>query len=151
MTGMWEIIYLFTTFIARVHERILSINDSGGYYLDDKQLHFVVVGAFGMMLIFVIYPIFKMLAKRNHTMVITWIYVFTLILVITFAVEIGQWYTGTGYMESTDIAYGVSGFLVMFFIFAIIRGLYHAILKMVKKDKNKGAHPREDDYRSYKY
>lgn len=117
-----------------MHDNLLSINDSGGYYFDDKQLHFLVVGAFGMGLIFAIYPIFKMLANHGHTMVITWIYVFTLILVITFAIEIGQWYSGTGHMESADIAYGVSGFLVMFFIFAVLRGLVLGIIKLVRKD-----------------
>lgn len=136
---MRELIYGFITWVANVHDRILSINDSGGYYFDDKQLHFLVVGAFGMMLVFVIYPIFKALAKRDHTMVITWIYVFTLILVFSFAIEIGQWYSGTGRMESADIAYGVTGFLVMFFIFAVLRGLFNAIRGMLKKDDGRHA------------
>ena len=87
-----------------------------------------------MLLIFILYPTFKFLAKHGHTMVIAWAYVFTLILVITFAIEIGQWYTGTGVMESEDIAYGVTGFLVMFFIFAVIRGLYHTLRSMLRKD-----------------
>ena len=36
-------------------------------------------------------------------MVIAWIYVFTLIIVITFAIEIGQKVTNTGNMEFADI------------------------------------------------
>ena len=135
--NMWEIIYTFTTWVARVHERVLQINDAGGWYFDDKQLHFIVFGLFGMALIFVLYPLFKMLAKRDHTMVITWLYVFTVIIVLAFAIEVGQWYTGTGVMESTDIAYGITGFLVMFLIFAILRGLYHGIRALVKKDDRK--------------
>ena len=132
--SMWEIIYTFTTWVARVHERVLRINDAGGWYFDDKQLHFIVFGVFGMLLIFVLYPLFKLLAKRDHTMVIPWLYVFTLIIVLSFAIEVGQWYTGTGVMESQDIAYGITGFLVMFLIFAILRGLYHGIKTMVKTD-----------------
>ena len=131
---MREIINTFIMWVARIHEHILSINDSGGWYFDDKELHFLVIGGFGMLLIFILYPLFKFLAKHNHTMVIAWVYVFTVILVITFAIEIGQWYTGTGVMESEDIAYGVTGFLVMFFIFAVIRGLYHALRSMLRKD-----------------
>lgn len=134
---MRELIYQFIMRIAQLHDHILSINDSGGYYLDDKQLHFVIVGAFGMLLIFIIYPIFKLLAENGHTMVITWIYVFTLVLVITFAIEIGQWYSGTGRPESADIAYGVTGFIVMFFIFAVLRGLFHAIRNLLKRDDRK--------------
>lgn len=134
---MRELIYTLTTWVARVHDHILEINDTGGWYFDDKQLHFLVIGGFGMLLIFIIYPLFKYLAKHDHTMVIAWLYVFTLILVITFAIEIGQWYTGTGAMESEDIAYGVMGFLAMFFIFAIIRGLFHAIRNLIKGDDNR--------------
>ena len=134
---MWDIIYTFTTWVAGLHERLLRINDAGGWYFDDKQLHFLVFGIFGMLLIFVLYPLFKMLANNGHTMVITWLYVFTLIIVLSFAIEVGQWYTGTGVMESEDIAYGITGFLVMFLVFAILRGLYNGIRAMVKKDKRK--------------
>lgn len=132
---MWEIIYTFTLWVARIHDRILSINDAGGWYFDDKQLHFIVIGVFGMLMIFILYPIFKLLAKHDHLMVVTWFYVFTVVLVITFAIEIGQGFTGMGIMESQDIVYGINGFLVMFLIFAVLRGLYHAIRKMVQKDK----------------
>ena len=132
--NMWDIIYRFTTWASRVHDSVLRINDTGGWYFDDKQLHFIVFGMFGMLLIFVLYPIFKALARRDHTMVITWLYVFTLVMVLSFAVEIGQWYTGSGHMDSEDIAYGISGFLVMFIIYALLRGLYHAIRSMVKRD-----------------
>ena len=90
-----------------------------------------------MLLIFVLYPLFKLLAKYGHTMVITWLYVFTVILVLAFAIEVGQWYTGTGVMESQDIAYGITGFLVMFFIFAVLRGLYHGIRSLVRTDNRK--------------
>ena len=134
---MWDIIYMFTTWIAKVHDHVLMINDAGGWYFDDKQLHFIVIGVVGMLMIFVLYPIFKWLAKNNHTMVITWLYVFTVVIAVCFAIEIGQWYTGTGTMESQDIAYGIMGFLVMFILFAIIRGLYHGIKAMVYKDNRK--------------
>ena len=146
---MREIIYQFITWVARVHDHIIGINDSGGYYFDDKQLHFIVVGLFGMALIFVLYPLFKFLAKTGHTMVITWLYVFTVIIVLCFAIEIGQWYSGTGVMESEDIAYGITGFLVMFFIFAVVRGIYHGIKSLVKRDERKD-NTREvySDYRN---
>ena len=147
--NMWELIYTFTTWVARIHERVLRINDAGGWYFDDKQLHFIVFGIFGMALIFVLYPLFKMLAKHDHTMVITWLYVFTVIMVLAFAIEIGQWYTGTGVMESQDIAYGITGFLVMFFIFAVLRGLYHGIKAMVARDNRKTITYSREDLEKY--
>lgn len=134
---MRDLIYTFILWIARVHDHVLSINDSGGWYFDDKQLHFIVMGLFGMLLIFIIYPIFKLLANTGHTMVIAWLYVFTLVLVLSFAIEIAQWYSGTGVMEREDISYGLAGFFVMFIIFAILRGLYHAIKSMFKKNEER--------------
>lgn len=132
---MRTIVYYLVNWIAGIHDKILSINDSRSFFLTDKQLHFLVIGLLGLAMIFIIYPIFKALAENGHTMVIAWIYVFTVILVITFAIEIGQWYSGTGTMELADVAYGVAGFIVTFAVFAIIRGIYHAILRLVKKEE----------------
>ena len=87
-------------------------------------------------MLFVIYPLFKALSK-NHVMVIAWIYVFTLIIVITFAIEIGQKITNTGAMEFADIVFGVVGFLAMFIVFMIIRGIWHCILNLIKNIRNK--------------
>lgn len=131
---MNDIIFLFTTWIARLHESIIGINDNGQYNMTDKQLHFWVIGLFGMALILIIQPVFKGLAENDLTLVITWIYVFTVVLVITFAIEIGQWYTGSGVMESEDIFYGITGFLVLFVIYAIIRATFLTIRKMLSRD-----------------
>ena len=64
-------------------------------------------------------------------MVIAWFYVFTVIIVITFAIEIGQKVTGTGAMEFADIVFGIVGFIVMFLIFAMIRMIYKRIRQMI--------------------
>ena len=132
---MRDIIFTFITWVARMHERLIGLNDSHEYYLNDKELHFWVIGIFGMLLIFLIQPVFKGLAENGHTIVITWIYVFTVVLVITFAIELGQWYSGTGVMESEDIAYGVTGFLVLFLILAIVRATILTIWRMIKTSR----------------
>ncbi len=146
---MWDLIYTFTTWVAKVHDHLLMINDAGGWYFTDKQLHFIVIGVFGMAMIFVLYPLFKWLAKHDHTMVITWLYVFTVVMTLCFAIEIGQWYTGTGTMETEDIAYGITGFLVMFIIFAILRALYHGIRAMIEKDDRKTRVYSREDFEKY--
>ena len=133
---MRSIINFLVYWIASIHDKILTINDSREFFLTDKQLHFVVIGLLGLVMIFIIYPIFKALADSGHTMVIAWIYVFTLILVITFAIEIGQWYSGTGIVETADIAYGIMGFLAVFAVFAVIRGIFHAIVRLFRRDKS---------------
>ena len=117
---MKEFLYMIVGWIAEIHSYLMRFNDSYEYNFSDKELHFIVIGLLGMAFVFIVYPVFKWLAKHNHVMVIAWIYVFTLILVITFAIEIGQKVTNTGAMEFADIVFGVVGFIVMFFIFSII-------------------------------
>ena len=60
-------------------------------------------------------------------------FVFTLIIVITFAIEIGQKVSNTGTMDFADIAFGVVGFLYMYIIFALLRGIWHGIKKLLEK------------------
>lgn len=121
--------------IAKLHSYIMKLNDQFETNFTDKQLHFLIIGILGMGLIFLIYPLFKWLAKRKHVMVITWIYVFTLVLVLTFAIEIGQGWTKTGVMEFGDIMFGVFGFIMFFVIFSCIRGIYHVIRKLIQNSK----------------
>lgn len=130
---MKNALYKLIEIITVIHEKLLSLNDAYETSFTDKELHFIVIGVIGLLMIFAIYPLFKWLAKNNHVMVSAFIYVFTMILVLTFAIEIGQGYTGTGYMEFGDIMFGVVGFLVMFFVFAVIRGIYHFIVRLLKK------------------
>lgn len=118
--------------IAEIHSYLLRLNDAYEYNFSDKELHFLIIGALGMLMVFVVHPIFKWLARNNHIMVISWIYAFTLIIVITFAIEIGQRVTNTGVMEFADIMFGVLGFISMFLVFSVFRGIYHLILRLVR-------------------
>lgn len=124
---MSRLLYALVGMVAKIHNYIMRLNDAYEYNFTDKELHFLVIGFLGMLFIFVVYPFFKALAESGHVMVIAWIYVFTLIIVITFAIEIGQKITNTGNMEFEDIMFGIIGFLVMFFFFSIVRGIYHGI------------------------
>ena len=119
-----KLLYGIVGWIARLHGYILRLNDASEYTFSDTALHFLVMGILGMALVFLLYPLFRYLARRRHEFTITWIYVFTLIVVITFAIEIGQKITGTGAMEFADIMFGLFGFLLMFAIFAIVRGFF---------------------------
>lgn len=129
---MTQFLYWAVGLVAKIHNYLMHLNDTYETSFSDKELHFLVIGLLGMGMIFVIYPLFKFLAKHDHEMVIAWIYVFTVIIVITFAIEIGQKITHTGNMEFADIVYGIMGFLVMFLIFSVLRGLYHLIRKLIR-------------------
>lgn len=134
---MKSIIYFFIESITKMHDKILGLNDTRELYFSDKELHFLVFGIFGMLLVFIFYPLFKYLAANGHTMVVTWIYVFTVLIVLAFAVEIGQWYSGTGIVELADVVTGLAGFLAMFAIFLIIRGVYNAMIDKFSSRRRK--------------
>ena len=91
-------------FVAKIHNYILSLNDAYEKNFTDKQLHFLVIGILGMLILMVIYPLFKLLSE-NHILVIAFIYVFTVIVVITFAIEIGQKISDSGTMDFADIVF----------------------------------------------
>ena len=132
---MKELLYWIVEWIAKIHSHILRLNDAYEYNFTDKELHFLVIGMLGMGFIFVVYPVFKWLARHDHVMVIAWIYVFTLIIVITLAIEIGQKVTDTGSMEFADIVMGVFGFIVMFLVFSVLRGIYKLIRNLIRGDR----------------
>ena len=131
-----ELLYQAVDWIAKIHEKIIRLNDYYEGVFSDKALHFLVIGLLGMLLIFVVHPLFVHLSRTRHVMVITWIYVFTLILVITFAVEIGQRMTNSGEMEFVDIVSGVGGFIAMFAVFAMIRAVIQRISRLLNQKRN---------------
>ena len=90
---MSEVLYSLMGIIAKIHNYIMHLNDAFEYNFSDKEMHFLVIGVIGMVMLFVVYPLFKWLAQKNHVMIIAWIYVFTLILVIAFAIEILREYS----------------------------------------------------------
>ena len=130
---MKTFLYRIIEWISKFHSFFLSLNDEFEYNFSDKELHFLIIGFLGMGFIFVVYPAFKWLAKHNHIMTIAWIYVFTLIIVITFAIEIGQKVSGTGTMDFADIVFGIVGFISMYIVFVLVRGIWHGIRKLLKK------------------
>ncbi len=130
---MEKLLYYIINIIYKCHSWFLSLNDAYEYNFTDKELHFLVIGVVGMAMLFAVYPVFKMLADGGHIMTITWIYVFTLIIVLTFAIEIGQKASGTGSMEFRDIVFGVMGFMAMYIVFVVLAGLIKTLIYLVKK------------------
>lgn len=128
--------YRIVEWIAQCHNYLLKLNDAYEYNFSDKQLHFLVIGCIGMLILLVTYPIFRLLAKQKMYLTITGIYSFTVIIVLTFAIEIGQRLSNTGTMEFADIMYGVMGFLAIFGAAAIAKGVYLLLKYIIKKSKN---------------
>ena len=128
-----KIVDLLIDIIYKTHTYFLSMNDSFEAQLSDKQLHFLIIGLLGIGMLLVIYPLFKWMAKKNLTVLISWVYVFTVLVVITFAIEIGQWYSHTGEMDFNDILAGLVGYFAMSFIFLLVVAIIELIKSIFKK------------------
>ena len=128
-----KIVDILIDIIYNTHSRILSMNVAYESQLSDKQLHFIVIGLLGIAMLLVIYPLFKWMAKKHLTVLISWFYVFTVLVVITFAIEIGQWYSHTGEMDFNDILAGLVGYFAMSFIFLLVVAIIELIKSIFKK------------------
>ncbi len=139
---MADFLYVIVKMIAVIHDMIMTWNDSFETVFSDKELHFLVIGILGMGMLFVIYPLFKLLSE-NHVLVIAWIYVFTVIIVI-----VGQGITGTGTMDFDDIVAGVAGFMAMFLVFVVVRAAVLGLFRLIRSMFG-GGRRKNDDYYDY--
>ena len=134
LTGMFRTFLAHVVrFVTYMHTKILGLNDSYEFYLSDKELHFYVVAIVGVLLIVVLYPLFRFLVKRNKTLYIVWIYVFTFLFAFTLLIEIGQRLTGTGMMDYMDTVAGLVGFMLASFGVFVIRWIYMFIKWVIRK------------------
>lgn len=133
---MSRYLHMLASWIARAHDVILSLNDRFETHLTDKALHFIVIGAIGLGLILLVYPLFRWLARRDRVLAITWIYVTTVLVVLTFAIEIGQRVTGTGNMEFGDVAAGLGGFFAVTAAMAVLHLLAWAVSRLLRPERH---------------
>lgn len=132
---MVEILKLIASFINDLHDKVLDIVGIAGYPLNDKQLHFIFMAVIGILIFAFTQIVFKKLAKYSIT-AISFIYTFTVMVVIVFAIEIQQKLTDRGNMEFADIVYGLYGFIYVFLIYLLIKLIVLAIKKAYKKYSN---------------
>lgn len=133
MSGMIKLIAAITN---NLHDLIIQISSHMGFNFTDKQLHFIVIAIIGMFIYLITNLIFKALAKYSIS-ILSFIYTFTMLIVIVFAIEIEQKITHRGNMEFKDIVAGLWGFLVVFLVYLFIIGLIYLVKKAFKKYKNK--------------
>jgi len=113
--------------VARIHDYLLHINDSFELYLNDKQLHFLVIGGLGLLLFFASRWLFQKLSRNA----VAWVYTLTVMVGLSFAIEIGQYVSGTGNMELADIVVGIWGILGFGGVYTLI----HYIIKVLRSRK----------------
>ena len=109
-----------TLIMAQVHDSLMRLNDGFELSLGDKDWHFIIMALLAMVLFWVVHAVFKRLAKWSITAV-SFIYVFTVMTVLGFAIEIGQRISGTGEMDFADIVAGLYGVLAFFAVYTAYR------------------------------
>lgn len=130
---MAEIIKLLMEIVNNVHDILQDMSNSLNISFTDKQLHFIIVGIIGIVIFACTQALFKWLSKYSIT-VISFIYTFTLLLVIVFAIEIGQKITSRGHMEFADIVAGLMGFMYLFAIYLVIKLLVYLVKSFFGKE-----------------
>lgn len=121
-------------FINNLHDFLMKSSNGAGVDFTDKQLHFIVIAIIGMFIYLVVNKVFKAISKYSIS-VLSFIYTFTVLLVIVFGIEIEQKITKRGNMEFADIVAGVWGFIVVFTVYITIYSLIRLIIKSIKKNR----------------
>lgn len=126
---MTEIIKLMMDITNNIHDKFIKESSSFGLNFSDKQLHFIIIGIMGIFIFACTQFVFKKLIKYSLTS-ISFIYTFTVLIVIVFGIEIEQKITKRGNMEFADILAGVYGFLYLFAVYLIIRLIVYCVKKL---------------------
>lgn len=126
------LLYEATMIIAQVHESLMRLNDSFELRFSDKDLHFIVMAGIAMVVFFMVHFVFKRLAKWSIT-VVSFIYVFTVMTVLGFAIEVGQRITGTGDMDFGDVVAGLYGVLAFFAVYSVYRFIVFMVAYIARR------------------
>lgn len=129
---MRELIEILSDMVYVFHEVFIILFQLMGLELTDKEMHFWVIGAIGIGIFLIVHIVFKRLARWSITS-ISWIYTFSVILVLVFAIEIQQGITRQGTMDFQDAVYGIWGFLAFFALFLTGKGIVRMIRRLFKK------------------
>ena len=96
-----------------------------GLRLDDKQLHFWVLGLIGIALFVAVDAGFRWISKWSVS-ALSFIYTLTILVVVALAMEIQQQITRRGALDFNDILAGIWGFVTLFCLYLLVRLAVHA-------------------------
>jgi len=129
---MLEVLKIAVGITNELHDLLIKFSPGFGLHFNDKQLHFIVIGIIGMFIYVVVDKLFKAMSKYNIS-IVSFIYTFTVLIVIVFGIEMEQKITSSGKMEFSDIMAGLWGFTAFFIVYIIINNL----IRFLKKSKKR--------------
>lgn len=135
---MVKIIRIIAELINDIHDTLILIFQELLPSMNDKDLHFWIMGIFGLVFYFMVDFVFERLARWTVE-IISLIYTLTVLLVVVFAIEIQQKITNRGVMDFNDVVAGVKGFLLLFGVYIAVKVCYLGARwiyqEFVKKEK----------------
>lgn len=132
---MKEIILVLTEIINFI---LIFVSDTLNLNATDKDLHFWIMGIIGIIIFIFVLVLSNIISRlRFGITILSFIYTFTVMVVLVFAIEIQQALTSRGNMEFQDAAIGLWGFIVFFLIFVVLSFLYLFIKRILKQTKKR--------------
>ncbi|MFJ7307935.1 hypothetical protein [Peribacillus frigoritolerans] len=134
---MKEIIQILAEIVNNLHDFILFfVSDTLNSNATDKDLHFWIMGIIGFIIFLFVLFLSNLISRmRFGITILSFLYTFTVMVVLVFAIEIQQALTSRGNMEFQDAAVGLWGFIVFFMVFAVLSSLFLLVKNFFKQSK----------------
>ncbi|MCK2017912.1 hypothetical protein [Peribacillus frigoritolerans] len=134
---MKEIIQILAEIVNNLHDFILFfVSDTLNSNATDKDLHFWIMGIIGIIIFLFVLFLSNLISRmRFGITILSFLYTFTVMVVLVFAIEIQQALTSRGNMEFQDAAVGLWGFIVFFMVFTVLSSLFLLVKNFFKRSK----------------
>ncbi|ASS97134.1 hypothetical protein [Peribacillus simplex] len=134
---MKEIIQILAEIVNNLHDFILFfVSDTLNSNATDKDLHFWIMGIIGIIIFLIVLFLSNLISRmRFGITILSFLYTFTVMVVLVFAIEIQQALTSRGNMEFQDAAVGLWGFIVFFMVFAALSSIFLLVKNFFKQSK----------------
>ncbi|MDM5212689.1 hypothetical protein QUF94_14780 [Peribacillus sp. NJ4] len=136
---MKEIIQILAEVVNNLHDFILFfVSDTLNSNATDKDLHFWIMGIIGIIIFLFVLFLSNLISRmRFGITILSFLYTFTVMVVLVFAIEIQQALTSRGNMEFQDAAIGLWGFIVFFMVFAVLSSIFLLVKNFFKQSKKR--------------
>jgi hypothetical protein len=133
---MESVLILASKVVNFLHDLILAVTQQNGALISDKELHFWVFGLIGMIIFFCSHAAFKYL-QRWGLGAVSFVFTGIILTILAVGVEVEQYITNRGYMDTLDVIAGVSGFLTLFLVYCLLVLIWRLLLAIGRKIGNR--------------
>jgi hypothetical protein len=136
---MKEFIQILAEIVNNLHDFILFfVSDTLNSNATDKDLHFWIMGIIGIIIFLFVLFLSNLISRmRFGITILSFLYTFTVMVVLVFAIEIQQALTSRGNMEFQDAAVGLWGLIVFFMVFAVVSSIFLLVKNFFKQSEKR--------------